>query len=90
MKIRFEAALRILKFRKKIGPPQAGKKLGFHYVFYVFALIFSVSDTIFFKFLDACGAQIPIFLQELKDFGKSSQELKVWLPPPHPRGGGAL
>ena len=61
--------------------------MGFHYVFYVFALIFSVSDTIFLKFLGACGAQIPIFLQKLKDFGKSSQKLKVWLPPPHPRGG---
>ena len=70
MKIRFEAALRILKFRKKIGPPQAGKKLGFHYVFYVFALIFSVSDTISLKFLGACGAPINGRYVNLKFYGR--------------------
>ena len=81
---------RSLSLGKTVCPPQARKFLEFHYAFYFFALIFSVSDIISLKFLGACGAQIPKIRPDRKDFGKSSQDRKVWLPPPPPPGEGAL
>ena len=82
MKIRFEAALRILKFRKKIGPPQARKNWDFT-MFFMFLLWFSAFLTRFsLSFWTPAAPKSQFFSKNLRISENRPKNLRSGYHPP--------